>query len=238
MRFCKGMTIVYDREDVVKISMAWLSKFLNLEGITPEEFAHRLTMSGLEVSNIDNKAVRLNKVITGRLLKVMPHPNADKLSLTEVEVPGAVLKVVCGAKNIAAGDVVPVALEGAVLPGGMEIRRAKIRGEESMGMLCSERELGVADNHEGILHFPADTPVGTPVAQLLGLDDVVLEIEITPNRPDCLSHLGLARHASAMLDRPLTVPVPLLQESEPEARSLLRVVIEPGCGCRRYRAFP
>jgi len=220
----------------VKISWSWLSEFVNLDDVSPRELAHRLTMSGLEVSALENKARGMERIVAGRLNKVYAHPNADKLSLTEVEVPGKILRIVCGAKNIAQGDIVPVALEGTVLPNGLKIKRTKIRGEESNGMICSESELGLAESSEGIMQLPKDTPIGTPVAKLLKLDDVILEVEVTPNRSDCLSHIGIARHVSAILDRPLRLPVISVPEQEPNAASVYKVKLEPGSGCHRYCA--
>jgi phenylalanyl-tRNA synthetase beta chain len=221
----------------VNISLAWLSQYVDLTHITTKELAHRLTMSGLEVSNIDDKTPALEKVIIGRLKQVLPHPNADKLQLAEVEIPGETIRVVCGAPNISVGDTVPMALEGALLPSGMKIKRTKIRGEESSGMLCSERELGISDEGGGIMHFPGDTPLGTPVAELLKVkNDTIFEIEITPNRSDCLSHMGVARHVSAVLDRPLKVPEVSLTESGPDAGAIVKVDIEARKECRRYCA--
>lgn len=220
----------------MRIAFSLLSQLVDLKDITPKLLAERLTLSGLEVSGISDRSGSLDRVVVGRILKVSPHPHADKLSLTEVEVPGEVLHIVCGAKNISAGDLVPVALVGAELPGGLRIKPAVLRGETSHGMLCSERELGVSSEHAGIMHFPAGTEPGTSVAELLGLDDVLLEVEVTPNRSDCLSHLGVARQAAAVLERPLTVPAVSLQESDFAASELASVSIEPHCGCGRYCA--
>lgn len=216
------------------VSLKWLQQFVTLEDLRPEDLAHRITMSGLEVSGFHDQGQALRKVVIGKLLEVKPHPNADKLQLTEVEIPGRRLHIVCGAKNIQVNDRVPVALEGALLPGGLEIKKTKIRGEASEGMLCSEKELGVADEASGIMHFPEDTPPGTVVAGLLGLDDILFEIEVTPNRSDCLSHMGLARHLAAALERPFKPPVVALKEDSQSASSRVKVVIEPDSGCRRY----
>lgn len=222
----------------MKIAYSILSRFVDLADIPPQILAERLTLSGLEVSSLEDRTRSLEHVVVGRLLSVRPHPNADKLSLTEVEIPGRTLRIVCGAKNIAPGDVVPVALVGAVLPGNFRIQRAKIRGEESEGMLCSERELGISEEHAGIMHLPAETPLGTPVASLPGVSEreALLEVEITPNRPDCLSHLGVARQTAAVLDKSLTVPEINLEEHDPAASDACAVSIEPESGCGRYCA--
>jgi phenylalanyl-tRNA synthetase beta chain len=220
----------------VKISFSLLAKFVDLSTVTPQELAERLTMSGMEVAGLEDHSLALDHVVVGRIKSVSAHPNADKLSLTEVEIPGETLQIVCGAKNIAPGDVVPVALEGALLPGDFKIKRAKIRGVESRGMICSEKELGLAESSEGIMHLPADAPLGTPVAKLLGGGDAILEVELTPNRPDCLSHLGIARQVSAILNLPLTLPQIALAESEPRAAQVAEVQIEAQSGCGRYCA--
>lgn len=220
----------------MKLSLQWLSRYLDLSGISPSELAERLTMSGIEVSAIQDLAARFHKIVTARLVRVFPHPNADKLQLTEVEIPGKTFQVVCGAKNIQADDIVPLALEGAVLPSGIVIKAAKIRGEESFGMLCSAWELGLSEDRAGILHFPPDTPLGVPIAPLVNADDILFEVEVTPNRSDCLSHLGIARHLSALFHRELHVPETVLQESEELIENKISVEIFQNLGCRRYCA--
>lgn len=207
-----------------------------MRDIEPRILAERLTLSGLEVSAVESRGQGMEKIVVGRIQNVARHPNADKLSLTQVEIPGETLQIVCGAKNIAPGDIVPVALPGTTLPGGLQINRAKIRGVESNGMICSESELGIAPSSEGIMHLPADSQLGSPVSQLLGLNDTLLEVDVTPNRPDCLSHLGIARHLSAVLDRPLTLPSVSLAESAVPTVSRIKVEVEPQSGCRRYCA--
>ncbi len=220
----------------MKLSWSWLNEFIDIQDITPQELAHRLTMSGLEVSGIEDKSKGMESIVAGRLKQVVPHPNADKLSLTIVEVPNQELRIVCGAKNIAAGDIVPVALEGTELPNGLKIKRTKIRGEESCGMICSESELGLAASCEGIMQLPSDTPLGALVINLLHLNDITINVEITPNRSDCLSHIGIARHLSAVLDRPLKMPAVSLNEKEPLAASTYQVKADPDSGCYRYCA--
>jgi phenylalanyl-tRNA synthetase beta chain len=225
----------FHAEVPVKISYSLLSRFVDLADVSPAQLAERLTLSGLEVSGLEDHTQALDKVVVGVLRSVKPHPNADKLSLTEVDVPGATLHVVCGAKNIAPGDKVPVALDGAVLPGNLKIKRSKIRGEESEGMLCSERELGLSADAAGIMHFPPETPIGVPVASLLARE-ALLEVEVTPNRADCLSHLGVARQVAAVFGRPLSLPAIDIREQEPAAVETISAAIEPDCGCGRYCA--
>lgn len=220
----------------MRVSLTWLSEFIDLRDFTPQVLAERLTLSGLEVSSIEQRGGGLETVVAGRIRTVLPHPNADKLSLTEVEIPGEILQIVCGAKNIAPGDIVPVALPGTSLPHGVQINRTKIRGVESQGMICSESELGLAPTSEGIMHLSPTALPGSPVSQLLGLQDTLLEVEVTPNRPDCLSHLGIARHLSAVLDRPLTLPSVSITEIDPPAVSRMKVEVDPDAGCHRYCA--
>lgn len=220
----------------MKVLFSWLAEFIDLSDLTPQQLAERLTLSGLEVSALEEKGRGLERVVVGRLKTVSPHPNADKLSLTEVEITGQTLQIVCGAKNIAPGDVVPVAQIGTVLPNGTEIKHTKIRGQESHGMICSEIELGIASASAGIMHLSPEAELGTPVNDLLGLADSVLDVEITPNRSDCLSHLGIARHLSAVLDRPLNMPKLTVPEIKLTSASQVRVEVEPKAGCRRYCA--
>jgi phenylalanyl-tRNA synthetase beta chain len=220
----------------VKLSWSWLADYIDIQDITPQELAHRLTMSGLEVSGIEDKSKGMETIVVGRIKQVDPHPNADKLSLTIVEILNQELHIVCGAKNIAAGNIVPIALEGTILPNGLKIKRTKIRGEESCGMICSESELGLSETSEGILHLPTDSPLGESVIKVLQLDEVTIDVEITPNRSDCLSHMGIARHLSAVLDRPLKAPSISLTEKEPMAAADYRVNAVNDSGCNRYCA--
>jgi len=232
----KKLPEINAEELFVKISLSWLSEFVSIKDITPTELAHRLTMSGLEVSGIDDQSQGFENVVIGKLISIAPHPNADKLSLTEVETANGIFRIVCGAKNISPGIIVPVALVGAELPNGLIIKQAKIRGEESNGMICSESELGLAESSEGIMHLPAETPLDASITELLKSNDTVLDIEVTPNRSDCLSHFGIARHLSAILDRPLRLPPISLCENNTYASSTMKVTVESNSGCYRYCA--
>ena len=200
----------------MRISLAWLGDFVDLEGHAPEAVAAALTGMGLEVEALEEAAAvpgGLQGVVVGHVLEVWPHPGADRLRLTRVDVgqPEPV-QIVCGAANVAAGQKVPVALPGAVLhPTGaaepLKIKAGKIRGEVSAGMICAEDELGIGTGHEGILVLDEAAPVGTPVAQVLGLaSDHIFEIGLTPNRGDAASHLGVARDLAALLERRLCLP--------------------------------
>jgi phenylalanyl-tRNA synthetase beta chain len=190
----------------MKISLKWLNDHIDIEDYysKADELAQLLTNAGLEVDAIENPAQAFTHVVTGKIEKLDRHPNADRLTVCQVDVgTGSLQQIVCGAKNHKTGDKVVVTLPGAVLPGNFEIKKSKIRDVESNGMLASEVELGLAKESPGIMILPADAPIGKPFAEYYGLDDVLLEINVTPNRADCLSHLGLAREISCLLDRKL-----------------------------------
>ena len=219
----------------MRISYQWLSQYVDLPA--PEELARRLTAVGLEVEAIERMGQGLEGVVTARIVASEKHPNAEKLSVTRVEAGrGEPLQVVCGAKNYQVGDVVPLATVGAALPGGLKIEKAKLRGVESFGMLCSAKELAIDADASGLLILPGGTPVGLPIAKALGLDDVALEVNVTPNRPDALSHLGLAREVAAILDVPLRQPAYGMVEEGAPAADAIRVRIEAPDKCARYAA--
>ena len=184
----------------MRATWGWLSEHVDLSGWTPEEVARRLTLGGLEVEGIVRLDRGLEQVIVGRIVTAVAHPNADKLRVCEVDDGSSALRtIVCGAPNAAPGLLVPLALPGASLPNGATIAVSAVRGVSSAGMLCSARELGLADDHAGLLVLEPDAVPGTPLARVLGLDDVVFELSLTPNRADCLSIIGLAREISARL---------------------------------------
>ncbi|AWI07913.1 phenylalanine--tRNA ligase subunit beta [Ereboglobus luteus] len=199
----------------MKISLSWLNDYVDLSGIATDEISRAITFLGLEVEEVINTgAPQFNNVVVGRILTRDKHPNADKLSLCTVDVgpAGGVKTIVCGAPNCDAGNLVPVALPGAILPGNFEIKQSKIRGQSSDGMMCSSKELALeGGDHAGlmILATPAtETPpaLGTPINDILPPGDIVFDIEVTPNRPDCLSHIGIARELSAWFKKPLRYP--------------------------------
>jgi phenylalanyl-tRNA synthetase beta chain len=190
----------------MKLSLNWLKEFIDVP-FTPKELDDRLTMLGIEVEKIEDAASRFAKIVVGEVLEAEKHPNADKLRVTRVSIGGAEpLRIVCGAPNARAGIKVAVATIGADLGGGFVIKKSKIRGEISEGMLCSERELGMSEEHNGILELPLAYVVGTPLAEAMGKSDVIIEIGITPNRPDCLSHIGIAREIAAITQSDVTLP--------------------------------
>jgi len=190
----------------MKLSERWLREWVD-PPVDTADLVMQLTMAGLEVDGTTPAAPGFSSVVVGKVESVEPHPNADKLSVCSVDV-GAKEKlgIVCGAPNVRAGMKAPVALVGGMLPGGMKIKRAKLRGVESTGMLCSERELGLGESHEGLWDLPADAPAGADLREWLALDDQVIEVDLTPNRGDCFSVLGVAREVALMNDMPLAGP--------------------------------
>jgi phenylalanyl-tRNA synthetase beta chain len=218
----------------MRISLNWLSEYVDLPG-TPEELALRLTAVGLEVEAIERAGANLAGVVAGRIVASEKHPDAEKLSVTRVDAgQGEPLQIVCGAKNYQVGDVVPLATVGTVLPGGTRIEKAKLRGVPSFGMLCSARELGLADEASGLLILDRATPPGTPIAKALALEDVLLEVNVTPNRPDALSHVGIAREVAAALGTKVRLPAPSLAERGAPASDAVKIRIEAPDRCARY----
>jgi len=185
----------------VKISYSWMSEFTPLSA-APAEIAWRLTLAGLEVESMQPVAPPFSGVVVGEVLDCAPHPEADKLSVCEVTTDGADrLQIICGAPNVRRGLRVAVAKVGAVLPGKIHIKRAKLRGLESSGMLCSARELGLGEEHDGIMELSESLAIGRDLRASLDLDDTVLEVNATPNRGDCMSVFGIARDYAAAQDR-------------------------------------
>lgn len=197
----------------MKFSLNWLREFVPLNWTT-DELSERLTMAGVEVEGIESQGAALANVVVAQILKSDQHPNADRLSVCEVDCGSDKKQIVCGAKNYKVGDKIPLALPGAKLPNGMEIKRSKLRGVESDGMMCSPKELGLADDAQGLLILSPDLKNGTPFAEALGLDDTIFDLEITPNRPDLLSHWGLAREIAALAHLPAPDPLRLLPKSD------------------------
>jgi len=193
-------------------------------------------MSGLEVEGRETLGAGLDRVVVGQVLESKPHPNAEKLSVTSVEAgQGAPLQIVCGAKNYQVGDKIPVALIGAKL-GELEIKQASLRGVDSFGMLCSARELGLSEDHAGLLILDANAKLGAPIADALQLRDTAFELNVTPNRPDALSHLGIAREVHALTGAPLNLPEATLHESAAPASEAAKVRVDAPDRCPRYLA--
>ena len=216
----------------MKFSEAWLREWVN-PPVDTWELADQLSMAGLEVDAIEPVAGQFEGVVVGAVVAKARHPNADKLSLCQVDVgSGENLQIICGAPNVAAGQRVPVALVGARLPGDFRIKRAKLRGVESVGMICSAAELGLAESSTGILALPGDAPVGQDFRTWLGLEDHAIDVDLTPDRGDCLSLLGIAREVGVInrcpVTRPDTAPVPASHADQFPVR------LEAPAACPRY----
>src|ERR1700732_3103852 len=185
----------------MKVTYRWLQEFTPIS-VSPDELATQLTMAGLEVESLEPVAPPFSGVVVGEVLEAARHPDAEKLSLCQVTTDGKNrLQIVCGAKNVRAGLKVAVAMVGAHLPNDVLIQRAKLRGQESQGMLCSARELGLGDEDDGILELAQSLPLNQNVRDALDLDDQVLDVNATPNRGDCMSVFGIARDYSAARER-------------------------------------
>jgi phenylalanyl-tRNA synthetase beta chain len=229
----------------MRISLQWLKSYVDVDA-SPDEIAQKLTSAGLEVEAVENLGEKFDKFVVGYVKSVVKHPKADKLSLCDVAVSETdTIRVVCGAPNVAPGQKVPVALLGALIPSNMHdpegkpfvITKAKIRGEESNGMICAGTELQLNDDADGIMVLKESARIGQPLAEYLGMDDVAFEIGVTPNRPDCLGHIGVAREVAAAYGVPLKLPAASLSENEADPVSAAAAVrIENTTDCPRYAA--
>lgn len=216
----------------MKISEKWLREWIAPK-LDTRALADRLTMAGLEVGAIESVAPSLEHVVVGEIVSIAPHPSADKLRLCRVNVgKNKILDIVCGAANAAAGMKAPVALEGAVMPNGMKIKKTEIRGAASSGMLCSASELGIAESSEGLLPLDRDARPGMSITDYLGLDDATLEIDLTPNRGDCLSVAGLAREVAALTGARIKPPV--VKRVSAKVRRKVSIKLDAGQDCPRY----
>src|ERR1019366_1596816 len=218
----------------MKFSELWLRSLVD-PPLNTADLAHALTMAGLEVETLEPAAAPFSKVVVAEVLEVARHPNADRLSLCRVNVgEPAPLSIVCGAPNVVAGMRVPCALIGARLIGEdgaeFEIKRSSLRGVESHGMLCSAKELGIADDHSGLLPLAADAPIGRDVREVLALDDTVFTLKLTPNRADCLSLLGVAREVAAITGAAFKAPAIAPGAAQRNARVSVKITAADGCG--------
>ncbi len=199
----------------MNLSMKWLSDYVKAD-MPVKEFCSALTMSGSKVEGYETEGSEIKNVVVGKILSVVPHENSDHLVVCQVEVgKDAPVQIVTGASNVNAGDIVPVALDGSNLPGGVKIKKGKLRGVESCGMLCSLGELGLTKHdfpyaiEDGIFIMQEDCEIGQDIQSAIGLNDTSVEFEITSNRPDCLSVVGLARETAATFNLPLNNPEPV-----------------------------
>lgn len=216
------------------ISLNWLKQYVEIKE-SIEEVANALTMIGQEVEAIEIQGENLENVVIGQIVEFDRHPNSDRLTLLKVNVgEGEPLQIICGATNHKLNDKVVVAKIGATLPGDFKIKKSKIRDVESYGMLCSEEELGFAKESDGIIILPEDAPIGKEYREYLNLNDVIFELEITPNRPDCLSHIGIAREIAAYYDRKVKYPSIEINETIESINTLIKVNIDDKERCKRY----
>jgi len=215
----------------VKFPESWLRSFVDPKMPT-QELARVLTMGGLDVESVEPVAPAFDKVVVGQVLQAAKHPNADRLTLCKVDVGGGTtLAIVCGAPNVVAGMKAPVAMLGARLA-GMEIKQAKVRGVESSGMLCSAKDLGLSQDHSGLLVLPAEAQPGADVRRVLDLDDQLITLKLTPNRGDCLSLRGIAREVSILTATPLTVPAVVPAKAALDEKR--RILLQDPAACPRY----
>lgn len=219
----------------MKVPLSWLREYVDFD-VTPRELASLLTFSGTEVEGIVTLGGDYTGIVVGEVLSVERHPNADRLTVCKVHSGTEILSVVCGAPNVAAGVKAPLATLGTVLPNGLKIKKAKVRGVESCGMLCAADELGLSDDHGGLLLLSPEVKTGMPFADIAGPPETILELEVTPNRPDCLSMIGIAREVAALLGKPLKIPEVLLKDGQEPVSGMASVSIDDDEGCPRYTA--
>ena len=218
----------------MKIPLNWLKEYIDLD-VSVEDLCEKMTMLGLEIESVERPGEDIQKVVVGEIVSIEPHPDADKLVVCKTNI-GAddPVQIVCGAKNMSVGDKVPTALVGGTLPGGFKIGKRKMRGVESQGMMCSARELGLGEDHDGLLILKGEFTVGEDVKAPLGLDEVVLDIEVTPNRGDWAGLIGIARELGAAYGLSHSLPALRLQESSKKASDASSVTIDDPDLCPRY----
>jgi phenylalanyl-tRNA synthetase beta chain len=220
----------------MRVALGWLGEWIDLPS-SQEELEERLTFAGIEIEGVERLGPDLSAVRVGHVVERRGHPDADRLSVCRVDVgDGEPLEIVCGAPNVAAGQKVAVAPVGTVLPDGTRLRRTKIRGVVSNGMICSERELGLGDEHAGILVLDPTAEIGVPVHAVLPVGETVLDVSITPNRGDWVSMLGIAREVRAQFGGTLRVPPIDPPEGDRNAAEDIRIEIEDAAGCHSYVA--
>jgi len=222
------------------VPVSWLKDYVNIDNIPTEELNERLILSGSNTETVEKIAQGIEKVVVGKITEINQHPDADKLIITKVDVGEDTVQIVTGAKNVNVGDYIPVALAGSVLPGGVKIKKGKLRGEVSNGMLCSADELGFDDSvipkemKDGILILKGEYTPGEDAEDALELNDYVIEFEITPNRPDCLSMLGMARETSATFDLAVNYPSINIENEVEDIKDYVKVEVKDSDLCRRF----
>lgn len=218
----------------MKFTRDWLQKYVDTDGLSNAQLAEHLTMLGLEVDAVEELYEDLAALKTGHILSAEKHPDADKLQVCKVQIGEETHQIVCGAPNARTGLNVVVALPGTTLPGNFKIKKSKVRGVESLGMICSERELGLSDDHQGIMELPDGTAHGQSFIETVGLADTMIEVDLTPNRPDCASVIGTAREVAGVVRKPLQIPV--LNAEITNTSNKFAVEVESPELCPRYAA--
>ena len=217
------------------VNTKWLEKYTEIP-YSPAELEEKLTFLGLESTIKKNPVDRINGVIVAEIQEVMPHPNADRLKICRAETGSGSIDVVCGAPNVEIGQKVPLARVGTVLPNGLQLKPVKIRGVQSEGMLCAEDELGISDDHNGIMILAQNAPIGIEIKEYLGGKGTSIDIDLTPNRPDCTSHIGVARDITLLTGKELLIPEIRFTESGIPTSDYISVDIDNSIGCPRYAA--
>ena len=219
----------------MRVTLNWLREFVDFD-LSAQELADKLALSGTEIETLTHLGARFENIVVGEVEVVEKHPYADRLSYCEVKLDGEKAGIVCGAPNVKPKQKVAIALPGAIVGDGMKIKSAKIRGVMSEGMICSETELGLGSDASGIMVLPAELKVGTPLAIALGLDDWVLELEITPNRPDCMGIVGVAREVAALVGETVHIPKISLNETGKNIGNRVKIDVNDPDLCPRYTA--
>lgn len=225
----------------MKVPLSWLKEYVNIN-IASEELAERLDKAGIRVENIEKKETRVSNIVSGKIVEFKKHPNADKLNMARVDTGGETLEVITAATNLRVGDIVPLAKVGAILADGTNIKETNLRGIKSYGMMCSVREIGLdlknlpQEEIEGVMRLSRDVPLGLPVKEIFGLDEVVINFEVPANRPDCLSVLGIAVEAANQLNSKVAFPSVEYNGAAGECKSIIDVKIEDLNACPRYIA--
>lgn len=219
----------------MKANLRWLQEYVDVDK-GAQNIADALTMAGLEVETVQDRFTYLDSVVVARILEIRPHPNADKLQLCTVDIGEKKLPIVCGASNIREQMVIALALPGTVLPDGTVLKKGKIRGEVSEGMICSKKELAIGDDEGGIMVLDDNLEIGRPLNQPLNLQDEVIDIDLTPNRPDCLGIIGIAREVAAFENKDIRTPKIVLPAAKGHIREVTSVTIDDPELCPRYAA--
>ncbi len=226
----------------MKVPMSWLNDYTDVSNVTPKEYNDALTMSGSKVEGIENLGAELDKVVAGKITSITEHPDSDHMVICMVDVGSGVLQIVTGAPNVKVGQIVPVALDGSTLPNNVHIKTGKLRGVESYGMLCSHEEMGITEAElgytpeYGILVLPDNTEIGMEMRDFFGLNENVVEFEITSNRPDCFSVIGIARETAVTFNKEFNIPEPKFTENDEDINDYISVEVENPEKCLRYSA--